>query len=203
MALDHPPSDPIMAPPRLLAVRGAPNILVQALFRELALIWRTAGLRVAGVVEDVFYAPDSGEPTRWLRDLATGVRYPVTQTLGPGSSACRIDGSGFASACVAIERAVRRGCDLAIISKFGKLEAERGGLADAFRITLDAGIPTVTAVPAYAEEAWLAFADAYTAFVGADREAVESWRIEVARADAQRRIDPPAQRVCARAFRMI
>ena len=63
-----------------------------------------------------------------LRDLKTGARFRIKQDLGPGSVSCSLDAAGLASACAAIETVIEEGCDLAIISKFGKQEAERGGL---------------------------------------------------------------------------
>jgi hypothetical protein len=177
-------------PPRIVAVQGPSNADIQDLFVNLAIMWRAAGLRVAGVLEKAAPHP-AGRPAshaeRVLYDIASGVRYPVTQELGPGSTACRIDADGFAAACCGVETAMRRGCDLVIISKFGKLEMEGGGLKSAFHTAIDTGVPIVTSVPSYAEGVWGVFAQSLSVFTHPDREAIETWRSAVARADFRAR----------------
>jgi hypothetical protein len=179
-----------VTPPRIVAVQGPSNADIQDLFVNLAIMWRAAGLRVAGVLEKAAPYP-AGRPAshaeRVLCDIESGVRYPVNQDLGPGSTACRIDGAGFAAACCCVETAVRCGCDLVIISKFGKLEMEGGGLKSAFHAAIDAGVPIVTSVPSYAEDVWGAFAESLSVFMRPDREAIETWRSAVARADFRAR----------------
>lgn len=167
--------------PRILAVQGASNAEIRAFLSKLVIIWRAAGLRLAGVLEHAVRFPASSQSARVLTDLSTGSNYRVTQELGAGSSSCRIDSASFAAACAGVENAVRRGCDLAIISKFGKLEMERGGLAGAFQAAIAAGIPIVTSVPDYAREAWAEFAEPLTAFVAPDNEAIETWRCAITR----------------------
>lgn len=162
--------------PRIVAVQGASRHLIQAFLSHLAGAWRVEGLRIAGAVEEFIYAPGSARETVVLRDLKTGARFPLKQDLGTGSVSCALDAAGLAGACAAIEAAIEAGCDLAIISKFGKQEVAHSGLAGAFHAAIAAGIPVVTSVaPALAAE-WHAFADPLTVFAGPDFEAVESWR---------------------------
>jgi hypothetical protein len=176
-----------VAPSRIVAVQGAPNADIQELFAGLTVIWRRIGLRLAGLLEEAVPSPADGRVTRRLRDIATGAAYTITQELGPGSTACSLDTGGFAAACSGVEAALQRGCDLVIISKFGKLEAERGGLMSAFQAAIGAGVPVLTSVPSYAEKAWAGFAEPLTVFMRPDREAIENWRCSVARAASGRR----------------
>jgi hypothetical protein len=175
------------APPRLAAVQGPCNEAIQKLFAELALMWRAAGLRVAGVLEQATALSKGDQVERTLFDITTGARYPISQALGAGSESCRIDTSGFAAACGSVEEAVRNSCSLVIISKFGKLEMEGGGMKSAFHAAILAGVPVVTSVPSYAEDVWTIFSGYLSVFMTPDREAIESWRIAVARADARSR----------------
>jgi hypothetical protein len=71
---------------------------------------------------------------------------------------------------------VRDGCDVVIISKFGKLEADRGGLLDAFAAAIEMDAPVVTSVSASAVDAWARFAGPLAVFVPPDVEAIENWR---------------------------
>ena len=162
--------------PRVVAVRAASSAETQTALARLAEVWRAAGLRGAGAVQETAEIGPDARSTKVLRDLTTGERRPILQCLGPGSSACCVDPRGIAAACAGIERAVRQGCDVVIISKFGKLEAERGGLLDAFAAAMEMDTPVVTSVSASAVEAWARFAGPLAAFVPPDVEAIENWR---------------------------
>ncbi len=170
--------------PRVVAIQGASRHLIQALLSQLASTWRASGLRIAGTVEEFVYEPGSGRETVVLRDLKTGARFRIKQDLGPGSVSCALDAAGLASACAAIETVIEEGCDLAIISKFGKQEAERAGLAGAFHAAIAAGVPIVTSVAPPLTEAWNAFANPLTMFAGPDFEAIENWRRKLTQATA-------------------
>jgi Protein of unknown function (DUF2478) len=81
-----------------------------------------------------------------VRDVSDGAIFSIGQDLGPGSAACNLDPAGLAQACHAVECAIARGVDLVILSKFGKLEAQRRGLTDAFRAAFAARLPILTSV---------------------------------------------------------
>ena len=80
----------------------------QALLLQFAARRRSEGLRIAGIVE--IAAPDQASECGALDvlDLATGARIPISQDLGPGSTACNLDPGGVAMACAAVQRAIER-----------------------------------------------------------------------------------------------
>jgi hypothetical protein len=47
------------------------------------------------------------------------------QDLGHGSTACRIDPAGVLLASEAVRRDIDTGCNLVLLNRFAKLEAER------------------------------------------------------------------------------
>ena len=47
------------------------------------------------------------------------------QDLGHGSTACRIDQAGVLLASEAVRRDIDTGCNLVLLNRFAKLEAER------------------------------------------------------------------------------
>ena len=119
----------------IAGVRGAPTAQVQALFS--AFVERLGpGARVAGVVED---EPAPGHAQ--LRSLADGRRFEVFQALGRGSSACSVDAGSIVTACEAVRGDIAAGCDLVVLSKFGRLESERTGLSEAFAAGLFVMLP--------------------------------------------------------------
>ncbi len=164
--------------PRILAVQGASRAL-----SHVAITWRACGLRIAGAVEEFTYEPQSARETVVLRDVRTGARYPLKQDLGTGSTSCALDTAGLAAACFAIETAIEEGCDFVIISKFGKLEAERGGLAGAFYAAIEANAPILTSVAPALTQPWNGFANPLSMFVQPDYGVIETWRHDLAKAN--------------------
>jgi hypothetical protein len=160
---------------RIAAVQGAPSPLIQATLLAFARHSREQGLRVAGVVE-ISPCEDKGHcKSLSVRDLTSGANFPITQRLGAGSEACNLDPGGLALACGAIEDAIQKGVDVVVLSKFGKLEAARSGLCDAFRAAMMADIPVITAVPPPLAEDWDRFAGDLSEFVDAHMFSLTAW----------------------------
>jgi len=159
----------------IAALQGASTASIQRLLAEVAASFARDGLRVAGVVEIADPAASGACGRLALRELSTGALFAISQDLGPGSTACNLDAGGLAAACAAVEQALARGVDLVVISKFGKQEAARGGLADAFRAAVAAQAPILTAVSPAVAEAWAVFAGPLAEYLPANREAVAEW----------------------------
>jgi nucleoside-triphosphatase THEP1 len=135
---------------------------------------RTEGLRVIGVAE----SPENGDACGplALTDLATGARIIISQNLGSGSTACKLDPGGVALACAAVQSALLRGADLVVLSKFGKLEASGGGLCDAFGAAVECGVPVVTTLNPVLMENWTRFVGDLAEIVAPEPQALENWR---------------------------
>lgn len=179
-ALPDAPSRAQFAPTPIAALPATDSAAVQALMRTFALEMSQAGARVAGVTQ--MRGEDAAGRSRiFLRDLASGAEYLISQDLGPGSVACNLDAGELAMACAAVERAARAGADLIFLSKFAKQEAERGGLCDAFRAAMSARIPVVAAVSPHFREEWRIFAGPLAEDVAPSREALADWWARVRR----------------------
>ncbi len=113
--------------------------------------------------------------------------------LGPGAVACRLDASGVVSAAEAVQQGIAAGCDLVILNKFGKIEAERSGLAPAFASAIEAGVPILTSVSPKFTEAWERFAAPLYVIVPPDADALDDWWLGV-RAGAETRVETAAWR---------
>ncbi|NVO15183.1 MAG: DUF2478 domain-containing protein [Rhodoplanes sp.] len=174
----------------IAAVGGARSSVIQPLLAEFAARRSREGMRVVGVVEEP--CPDGGDCALFLRDLATSLRIAISQNLGPGSTACNLDAGGLAAACGLVQTAIAAGADLVVLSKFGKVEADRHGLTEAFQAAIAADLPIVTAVAPSLAEAWTAFAGPLSVPVAAEAEALEAWWSRQARAKAAARSGEPA-----------
>lgn len=174
------------AGPKIAALAGESRHANQTLLADFVRRRRAEGLRVAGLVEVAERSESGACGCLSVIDLATGASIAISQNLGPGSTACNLDPGGVAQACAAAQRAIERGADLVVLSKFGKLEAARGGLCDAFAAAIDAELPIVTTVNPVMREDWMRFAGALSDDVFASAEALEDWwnkRNGVAEAD--------------------
>jgi hypothetical protein len=197
-----------LAPPRIAAVRSPANVAIQEFFTDLAIMWRTAGLQVAGLLDQVVPHFMSGHRVeRVLFNIATGARYPIAQDatitrdaltvidfsangrkrweLWRNPSWRRNDAPGFTAACWGVESALQQPRHIVILSRFGRAEADGGGLRSAFLAAFDAGVPVVTSVSPCAEESWMGFTKGESIFMSPSQEEIETWRLAVARADAR------------------
>lgn len=164
---------------RIAALQGASCAAIQTLLNDFALRAARHGHKIAGVVE--LARDEAGGACGWraVRDLSTGTVISISQNLGHGSTACNLDPSGLIEACAAVERAIAAGADLVILSKFGKVEAERGGLRDGFSAAIGAGLPILTAVSPAMTAAWQLFAGPLSQFIPADAGVVDTWWSDV------------------------
>ena len=177
---------------RIAVVQGASNATIQDIFSTLADRWATSA-RLAGLLAEKHGLADRACSAGFLRNIRTGERFPIFQDLGPGSTTCHIDGAAMLPATEAVQRDIAAGCDLVLLSKFGKLEAANSGLAGAFRAAIEADIPVLTSISPAHEAAWLKFATAPFVTLPADPTEIETWwqavRLPVAReCDRQKRI---------------
>jgi hypothetical protein len=158
----------------IAVVQGASTPVIQALLSDFA-ARASAGARVVGVVED--NADMAGEAcgAGRLVSLTNGQSFDIFQDLGAASGACRLDAAGVVAACEAALRDIAAGCDLLVLSKFAKVEAERGGLAAAFAAAIEGEIPVLTAVSPKFMAAWTAFAAPLFEVLPPQAEAIEAW----------------------------
>lgn len=159
---------------RIAVIRGAPNAAIQELFRALADRWQPT-VRVAGVIAEDHGLPDRKCRAGYLRSIVSGTRYPIFQDLGPGAEACHLEEEGALAAAAAVEKDIAAGCDLVLLSKFGKLEAAGRGLAEAFTAALAADRPLLTSVSPAFEAAWKAFAAPHFDTLPPAADPIERW----------------------------
>ena len=159
---------------KIAAVVGTDGTDAQTLFAGVAAGWRASGIGVVGVIAETHGLPGRTCGAGILRDIASGTPYRIYLETPPGNTSCHLDAAGVEAASAALRDQIRTS-DLVVLSKFGKLEAARRGLADAFEAALAAGKPVLTTVSGKHRDAWRAFApDA--AVLEADEAAIQAWR---------------------------
>jgi hypothetical protein len=174
----------------IAVVQGAASPEVQALLRTFV-----AGLgpqvRLAGVIEDPIVDADGPCSAGDLKSLSDGRRFSIMQDLGPSAEACRLDAGGVVSACDAVQAGIDAGCDLVVLSKFGKIEADRSGLAAAFASAMAEGLPILTSVAPRFMDAWDRFAAPLYVILPPDLAAIEAWWGGVRGVTSAARARPP------------
>ena len=134
----------------------APPGASDALLADLAARLATGGLRVAGAVQinsstaarDALRAGRAPAPDDVCdMDLAVlgddGPLIRISQSLGPGSSGCRLDTGALQLAAGRVAARLDQGADLVILTKFGKQEAFGRGFRDVIGQALGAGLPVL------------------------------------------------------------
>jgi hypothetical protein len=159
---------------RIAVVQGASNAAIQGMFHTLADRWGRSA-RLAGVLAETHGLADRACSAGFLRSIRTGERFAIFQDLGPGSTACHLDGGAMLPAIEAMRRDIVAGCDLVLLNKFGKLEAANSGLADAFRAAIEADVPVLTSVSPAHEAAWAAFATPLFVSLPPEPSAIDAW----------------------------
>jgi hypothetical protein len=159
---------------RIGVVRGTSGAQVQDVLRALAERWR-GSVRLAGLIAEDHGLADRACSAGFLRNIATGERFSIFHDLGPGSSVCHLDGTGALTAAQSVQRDIAAGCDLVLLNKFGKLEADGAGLFAAFRAALDAGLPLLMSLSPAFEPAWTRLTGCSFAIVRADMDEIGAW----------------------------
>jgi hypothetical protein len=162
----------------IAVIQGAASPVIQELIRRFVDGLPNA-VRLAGVVEEGVRPVEGACGAGYLRSLSDGALFTIFEDLGPGSEACNLDAAGVVAACGAACRDIAAGCDLVVLNKFGKLEAERGGLAAAFQAAIEAGAPILTSVSPKFTPAWDAFAAPLSVILPPDLDRIEAWWREV------------------------
>jgi hypothetical protein len=107
---------------------------------------------------------------------------------GPAFAAgCRLDASRLAGVATQVAETIGGGSDLVIISRFGRMEAEGGGLAGLVTRAISADIPVLIAVPEHRFAALVRFAAGMNVRLACRREALDRWWRSVAGPPARRR----------------
>jgi hypothetical protein len=159
---------------RIAVVQGASNAIIQDIFHTLVDRWHMSA-RLAGVLAETHGLADRACSAGFLRDIRTGERFPIFQDLGPGTTACHLDGAAMIPATEAVQRGIAAGCDLVLLNKFGKLEAANSGLADAFRAAIESDVPVLTSASPAHEAAWVKFATPLFITLPADPLEIDAW----------------------------
>jgi nucleoside-triphosphatase THEP1 len=160
---------------RLAAVVYQSGFKIDDFLARLVNLLRADRIKVAGVLQENARDVAGFCSAMTLVDLTSRRRFKISQDLGSQAQGCRLDARGIAEIGPLLERTLNQDAELIILNRFGKAEAEGGGLRSAFVRAMEAGIPTLTAVRTPYVEAWSLFHGQLAAELAADLDAALAW----------------------------
>jgi nucleoside-triphosphatase THEP1 len=138
---------------------------------------REAGMALAGVLQR---APE-GFPGRHpcdivVEDLASGEVVALAEHRGKEARGCRLDVGLLTEVAEAVMGSLHAESPcLLVVNKFGKIEADGGGMRDAIAEALELGIPVLVGVPARNLDRWRAFAGPFAIELAPRADAITGW----------------------------
>jgi hypothetical protein len=111
-----------------------------------------------------------------LEDLASGEVTAIAEHRGKEARGCRLDVGVLTEVAETVTVNLRADAPrLLIVNKFGKIEADGGGLRGAIAEAADLGIPVLVGVPARNLDRWRAFAGPLAVELPAVPSAITRW----------------------------
>lgn len=161
---------------RLLALVYDDSLAADSVLSALGYRLREQGVAVRGLVQRNRPAADRAKHDMDLEELGSGKVFHISKDRGALAQGCRLDVEMLLIAGEVLEDALEHGCDLLIVNKFGRTEAEGGGLRNLLARSVSHEITTVVGVPRRHVGAWLHFADGLSDLCEAgDTEALAAW----------------------------
>jgi len=152
------------------------------LLHGLALRAAARGLRLCGTVQINSDCGPDRPCDMDVRILPDGPVIRISQSLGPGARGCRLDPDALEQAVAHTSARLAAGCDLLIVNKFGKQEADGRGFRGVIADALGAGIPVLVGVNRLNLERFEAFTEGLAEPVEPDVGALDTWLASLSRA---------------------
>jgi hypothetical protein len=146
------------------------------LLSDVAARLQAKGLQLAGIVKDVGYASgfDNGCDMK-VRVLPDGPVIKITQDLGKGSDACRLDPGAIANAVASVESGSLDNADLFILNKFGPEEAAGRGFCSVIGAAIDRDIPVLVGVGGASKAAFDTFTGGLASALSPQVQTILEW----------------------------
>jgi hypothetical protein len=166
---------PITRTVRLAAVIYPAGFQIDDFLTRAVNLLRAERIRLGGALQENMAGAAGSCAAMTLVDLASQRRFRISQDLGSQAKGCRLDARGLAEFGALFDRTLDQNVELLVLNKFGKAEAEGGGLRSAFVRAIEAGVPIVTAVRSSYIDAWSEFHGHLAIDLPPDSDSVLAW----------------------------
>lgn len=110
-----------------------------------------------------------------VRVLPDGPEIKITQNLGKGSDACRLDPAAITEAVALVETRSMETADLFVLNKFGPEEAAGRGFCAVIGSALEQGVPVLVGVGGASIDAFEGFAGGLAVALADDAQVIFDW----------------------------
>ncbi|MBI1203259.1 MAG: DUF2478 domain-containing protein [Rhodopseudomonas sp.] len=159
----------------ILAITYSDSLAADRVIAETAYRLRDDGVNVAGLVQINSEVPGRTKCNMAVEELYSRTMFQLSEDRGPAARGCRLDHSRLADAAGLLIDILGQDLDLVILNKFGKVEAEGGGLRDLLGRAVLLGIPLIVGVPYRNLDQWRIFAAGLADECEVSVDALERW----------------------------
>lgn len=145
-------------PSNILAVVYSDGLAADRLLADIAYRLRDDGVVVAGLVQLNTFVRDRAKCDMAVEELFSRTVYQLSEDRGPAAKGCRLDHMRLTEAAGLFSAALKQRPELVVLNKFGKVEAEGGGLRDALGHAVALDVPLIVGVPYRNLDQWRHFA---------------------------------------------
>jgi nucleoside-triphosphatase THEP1 len=165
-----------MSEPAIAAIVYSDGVYPDGIIARAIEPLRAAGLPLAGALQVEPLAAGRHRCDMLLEELASGEVHAIAEYRGREARGCRLDVSRLTEIGEAVLHSLRDDRPrLLVVNKFGKIEADGGGLRHAVAEAVDLGIPALIGVPARNLDRWHAFVGSLAVELPASVGAVADW----------------------------
>ena len=160
----------------LAAIRFEPHDLVDDLLERFTKQVTSSGKRVSGVLQS--RGDVTGEchcADMDLQTIGSNRWFRISQSLGSGSRGCRLDPGALAHCAAFLEQEIQNGCDLLVLNRFGKGEADGRGFRDLISSATCRQIPVLVALRDTYRDAWHEFCGGYACELRCREDELMAW----------------------------
>lgn len=148
---------------------------IDSLLRRAADAFRSRGLHVSGVVQQVPASEGCAGTALRLEALDGAWSMPIMEPRGTQSQGCRLDYRAMADVSGRLAAALQSPSDIFILNRFGRSESEGNGLRDILIRCAEEGRPTLIAVRRDYADAWADFHGGLGVMLQPNLEAILAW----------------------------
>lgn len=107
--------------------------------------------------------------------VTSGRLMGISQELGPDALGCRLDNTKLAEIAGLVAEEIDSEADLLVLNRFGKSEADGGGLIDCASRAIAANIPVLIPISPKHVDAWNSYHGGLGVDISPTSEAISSW----------------------------
>ena len=135
------------------------------------------GVRTCGIVQiNSDCGEDEGDRCDMdVQVLPKGSRIRISQSLGPGSKGCRLDGEALETAVAEVGRQMETDFDIFILNKYGKQEADGRGFRDLIAYALERGAAVIAGTNGLNSARFEEFSGGLAEYVAPTPDALMQW----------------------------